>query len=459
MLNSTGLTINGGPKVVKDGIDAGNKKITNVSEGDLSNTSKDAVNGSQLYATNQNVTNISNEVAKGWNLTTSKSGTGNVSNNTTEKVAMGETVTIEAGDNINITQAAKKVTIATSLTPNFTSVDTGNLTVRGGGKVDFGGNNITNVGAPVSDNDATTKKYVDDGRTTVNSTDKSVNVTKSGQNPANYDLSVNMTKVANDVNLKYSADNGNGTNKLSEEVKFKGSDYINTTAKNGEIGFDLSQAAKDKLDNAVQNFTVGADKNNQATGLNITNGGRFDIVGKENNYIETAVEGSNITVGLNANATEAIEKAHKGFGLKAEDGNNITHQLGEPIEVVGGNSNLNTTVADGKVKINLNNTLDLTNAGSVKLGDTTLNNSGLTINNGPSVTKDGINAGNKTITNVANGTNGTDAVNLDQLNASISTEKVVKKADEDNIATVTTQSGKMPVRKVKPMKSAYRKML
>ncbi|OOF79287.1 hypothetical protein BKG96_02985 [Rodentibacter caecimuris] len=419
-LTKEGLTINGGPNVTKAGIDAGNKKITNVQDGDITENSKDAVNGSQLYATNQNVTNISNEVAKGWNLTTSKSGTGNVVDNTTEKVAMGDTVTIEAGDNINITQAAKKVTIATSLTPNFTSVDTGNLTVRTGGKVDFGGNNITNVGTPIADNDATTKKYVDDGRTTVTSTDGSVMVTPNGTQPKNYDLSVNMSKLTGDVSLKYKADTGNGTNKLSDEITFKGSDYINTTAKNGEIGFDLSKTAKDKIDNAIQNFTVGADQNNTATGINVTNGGRFDIVGS--NYTTTAVNGSNITVGLDANATDAIDKARKGFGLKAQDGNNVTHQLGDVIEVVGGNSNLNTTIEDGKVKVNLNNTLNLTKDGSVTIGNTTVNDNGLTINGGPNVTIDGINAGNKKITNVADGEVAQDskeAVNGGQLYTAI----------------------------------------
>ncbi|OOF87705.1 hypothetical protein BKG93_00905 [Rodentibacter ratti] len=442
-LNSTGLTINNGPKVTKNGVDAGNKKVTNVTAGELSNTSKDAVNGSQLYATNQNVTNLSTEVNKGWNITTSKSGTGTVSGTNLSKVAMGETVTLEAGDNINITQADKKITIATSLTPNFTSVTTGNLTVKPSGKVDFGGNNLSNIGTPVADNDATTKKYVDDGRTTVNSTDGSVIVNGTGTNPKNYDLSVNMIKVAEDVKFKYSGDNNSsGENKLSETVRFKGSDYVTTNASNGQIAFDLSDTAKNKINNAIQNFTVGADKNNQTTGLNITNGGRFDIVGKDGNYIETNVSGKNITVGLNANATEAIEKAHKGFGLKAQDGSNVTKQLGEAIEIEGGNSNLNTTVADGKVKINLNNSLDLTDAGNVKIGDVNLTKDGLTINGGPNVTKDGINAGDKTITNVLNGTNATDAVNLSQLNASTKAAKTEVVAGKNiNVTNVTGNDG------------------
>lgn len=57
------------------------------------------------------------------------------------------------------------------------------------------------------------------------------------------------------------------------------------------------------------------------------------------------------------------------------------------------------------------------NAGSVEVGGTTLDDSGLTIADGPSVTKDGIDAGNKKITNVAAGTNDTDAVNVSQLKA------------------------------------------
>ncbi len=52
---------------------------------------------------------------------------------------------------------------------------------------------------------------------------------------------------------------------------------------------------------------------------------------------------------------------------------------------------------------------------SVTTGNTTLNTNGLTIKEGPSITKDGINAGGKQITNVADGVNAKDAVNVDQL--------------------------------------------
>ena len=58
--------------------------------------------------------------------------------------------------------------------------------------------------------------------------------------------------------------------------------------------------------------------------------------------------------------------------------------------------------------------VNLTNAG-LKVGGTTVNDNGVTIQNGPSMTKDGIDAGGKKITNVAPGENDTDAVNVSQL--------------------------------------------
>ena len=72
-----------------------------------------------------------------------------------------------------------------------------------------------------------------------------------------------------------------------------------------------------------------------------------------------------------------------------------------------------TSDASGaKVEYALSNNVDLTNKGSVTIGDTKITDGGLVINNGPSVTKDGINAGNKQITNVEDGVNDTDAVNV-----------------------------------------------
>ena len=76
----------------------------------------------------------------------------------------------------------------------------------------------------------------------------------------------------------------------------------------------------------------------------------------------------------------------------------------------------NTTIEDNKITVG--DTViegDQITTKTVKTGDTTINNDGLTIKNGPSVTKDGLDAGGKKITNVAPGTADNDAVNMSQL--------------------------------------------
>ena len=61
-VSNTGVTIAGGPSMTTTGIDAGGKKITDVAAGEVSRTSTDAVNGSQLHAVKNDVQNITNNV-------------------------------------------------------------------------------------------------------------------------------------------------------------------------------------------------------------------------------------------------------------------------------------------------------------------------------------------------------------------------------------------------------------
>src|SRR5699024_6972520 len=73
VVNNNGLTITGGPSVTKDGIDAGDKKITGVAKGDISKDSTDAVNGSQLWEVkndiDKDVAASKTEVEEGKNIT------------------------------------------------------------------------------------------------------------------------------------------------------------------------------------------------------------------------------------------------------------------------------------------------------------------------------------------------------------------------------------------------------
>ncbi|MGP9637037.1 YadA-like family protein [Psychrobacter sp. AOP3-A1-26] len=225
---------------------------------------------------------------------------------------------------------------------------------------------------------------------------------------------------------------------------------------------DLSQASKDSLvkaDNSVQY--------DDSTQTSVTLGGAGAVA---------PVALTNVAAGdLSATSTDAVNgsqlfetntKVNKGFGIKAADGNTVQKNLGEAVEVVGSNSNITTQVNGGKVEVALNNNLDLGANGSVKMGtsapfglgpvttvnrlgmttgniagstsvtglgvvvngpfgipSTTLTTNGLNIIGGPSVTKTGIDAGNKKITRVDAGTAGTDAVNVDQLGAAISSNK------------------------------------
>jgi len=80
----------------------------------------------------------------------------------------------------------------------------------------------------------------------------------------------------------------------------------------------------------------------------------------------------------------------------------------------GNNLKTVTDPATGAVNLQMADNPEFT---SVKTGNTTINDSGLTINGGPSITTAGIDAGGKVISNVAPGVAGTDAVNVDQLTA------------------------------------------
>ncbi|WP_456091106.1 YadA family autotransporter adhesin [Neisseria sp.] len=90
-VNNDGVTVAGGPSLTKSGIDAAGNKVTNVADGDLNANSKDAVNGSQLFATNQNVANNAATIAKGINF-----GGTTGSNN----YALGDTINVKGDSNI-----------------------------------------------------------------------------------------------------------------------------------------------------------------------------------------------------------------------------------------------------------------------------------------------------------------------------------------------------------------------
>lgn len=109
------------------------------------------------------------------------------------------------------------------------------------------------------------------------------------------------------------------------------------------------------------------------------------------------------------------------FGLTADDGYSVQTSLGSQITVNGDGKNITTKTNDGALEIDLSNNLDLGNAGSVQMGNTTINNSGVTIthtdtdgnSNNVSLTENGLSNGGNAITNVGSGgTTETNAANI-----------------------------------------------
>lgn len=158
-----------------------------------------------------------------------------------------------------------------------------------------------------------------------------------------------------------------------------------------------------------------------------------------NRQIVNVAAGTNNSDAVNVAQLKAVSNlATAGWNVTDANGNTANIGPGGEVRFESGNANLTVTQTgnddEGVVQVTLGNSLDLTAAGSVTMGQTVVNNtgvsvganvalgnSGLVIAGGPSVTTTGINAGDATITGVLAGVNGTDAVNVSQLNSTVGT--------------------------------------
>lgn len=222
----------------------------------------------------------------------------------------------------------------------------------------------------------------------------------------------NMAKRAAGQALKL---NGGATGALSDN-------NIGTVV-NGTNQVDIKLAKELKNLTSAQ-FVNGNDSTTvDSQGVTITGGPSVtkDGINAASKKITNVAAGD-----VNANSTDAVngsqlnavkETAEKGWNLTTA-GSATKHNVapGGDVDISSANGNITVSNNQGNVKLELNKDLDLTQNGSVKVGNTTVNNSGVTIDNGPSVTSTGINAGDKKITNVKAGEADTDAVNVAQLN-------------------------------------------
>jgi hypothetical protein len=413
-VNSTAQTINGksytatgtaSTGVVSVGSGSIKRQIQNVAAGQVTASSTDAVNGSQLFNTNTELAKVATDTAAAlgggaaagttaggitapsYTITKTDASTTTVNNvgaavnalnnevvkaitfngtTGTTNQKLGSSIAV-IGDSKNISTAVttNQIKVSISDNPTFTTVTTGNskldntgLTITGGPSVTTGGINaantvISNVAAPTAGTDATNKTYVD-SKAAASRTEVAAGSNVSG---------VVKTTGANGQDI-YTV-NANGT-----------------TASAGSSAVTVTPGTKDA--NNVTDYKV-------------------DLSATTKTDIQKGVDAKN-----------AVDTAGLKFkGDTATTSN--TKKLGDTVSITG-DTNISTVATTDGVQVKLNPNLDLGATGSVKTGNTTINNAGVTadqvtvggvvINN-----TSGINAGGKAITNVAAPTNNTDAAN------------------------------------------------
>ena len=251
-------------------------------------------------------------------------------------------------------------------------------------------------------------------------------------------LNVRLAKDLKDLNsitFNNGANGANGKTVVNGEgmtIKDAAGNPLTAVTKDGVKITDGPSMTKDGIDAAGNKITNVQDGNVAKDSKDAVNGGQLH------------------------DAVESLKS--KGFGLEAEDGQSVKKALGETVKVKGDGTNIKTSVDGGAVKVELKKdiTVDTVTAKTVTTGDTkmdtngvtikdganeatkltkdglqindggnkavTVNKDGLTIENGPKVTKDGIDAAGKKVTNVADGNvakGSKDAVNGGQLHTAI----------------------------------------
>ena len=492
-----GVTITDGPSMTKDGIDAGDKKITNVQDGTIAAGSKDAVNGGQLH------TAVEDLKTKGFGLT--------AEDGASVKKPLGDTVTVK-GDGTNITTSvdngAVKVALARDLnvdtvtantvTTGDTKMDTNGVTIKDGAneatkltkdglQINDGGNKAVTI-----DKDGLTiengPKVTKDG---INAGDKKITNVEDGTIAAGSKDAVNggqLHTAIEDIKAQgfgLKAEDGQSVKKpLGEVIDLKGDGNIKTSVDGTAIKMSLNDtitlgtdpAKQVKVDGSTGTITAGNGANqvtiDGSTG-SVTAGNTVkagDVImgnqssgGQNGNFVtgldnKTWNPNNPVAVTGRAATEDQLKAVNDDFNEKAKNGRvfqgdqagndgKVVRGLGDTMNLKGGadvnrlsDNNLavvKNAAGDGydiKLAKDLNlkdgsttytKTVPGTNTTIPYTVDTKVDGGGITItpsiNGQPvpghtvSLTENGLNNGNNTITNVAPGINGTDAVNVNQL--------------------------------------------
>ncbi|AWL27575.1 hypothetical protein DJ533_02660 [Acinetobacter defluvii] len=394
-------------------------ELKNVKAGDLSAVSTDAVNGSQLFTTNQNVaTNTTNITKNAGDITNLQNQTWKLQANGdgASAVKASDTVQFLNGTNVEIKRNGNDITIGSVAKPVYDSITVNN--------------------APTDGTDVTNKTYVDGKVQTVTNTpltfvgdDATVKVDRKLGETLQIDGGATGTLTDNNIGVVADATNNKLTVKLAEELK----DLKSVTTGTGS---DKTVLNKDGLTvtEGTSNTTIGADSITVGAGAGknpvTINGTAGTVNGLTNKtWNGTAVSGQAATedqlktvsdVANNANQGWKVNTAQTGTGTATGSASSQV-KPGDEVKFTAGN-NIAITQNGKDLTIATNPNLVST---SITTGNSKLENGGLTINNTDpakvvKVTDTGISAGGQQITNVASGgSTGTNAANIDDVTTAV----------------------------------------
>ncbi|KUH50697.1 ESPR-type extended signal peptide-containing protein [Veillonella parvula] len=252
-------------------------------------------------------------------------------------------------------------------------------------------------------------------------------------------------------NIKTVAENGNVTIKMAKNLKTDSittktvtADTVNTdkvkVGKNGQDGVSIT--GPDAANGTDGKVAVTGKDGKDAVSMSGKDGvGHIGLTGKDGRNADITADKGDSDLGGNAitrikyqdeqGKTHQVATKDDGMKYGGDSGNVINKKLNEQVNVVGGITDASKLTAEDNLGVVSDGTnlkvrmaKDLKGLTSVTTKDaggnsTVVNGSGVTITptsgNTVSLTKDGLNNGGKTISNVGPGVNGTDAVNVNQL--------------------------------------------
>ena len=313
--------------------------------------------------------------------------------------------------------------------------------------LDNGGNKITNVAKGTAPTDAVNKSQLDQAAaaatTTVTAGDN-IKVTPS-DNPngsKNYEVSLkDQVTLGSDPKKQIAIDGNAGTIKAGDKVEIDGDKGTIKVGKDGQDGVSIT--GPDAANGTDGKVGIAGKDGKDAVSMSGKDGvGHIGLNGKDGRSADISVEKGDPDIEDNEitrikyqdenGKTHQVATKDDGMKYGGDSGAVINKKLNEQVNVIGGitdASKLTTednlgVVSDGTGNLKVRMAKELKGLETVTTKDaagntTVMNGGGVTITpasgNAVSLTKDGLNNGGNTITNVGPGVNGTDAVNVNQL--------------------------------------------